>query len=46
MHQSNCVKQYSSIQNCRYVKGQKHKSKQKLFMGHIGDRLERSHCDF
>ena len=28
------------------IKGQKHKTKQKLVMGHIGDRLQRSHSHF
>ena len=26
--------------------GHKHKTKQKIFMGNIGDRLQRSHSDF
>ena len=28
------------------LKAKKYKIKQRLFMGHIGDRLERSHSDF
>ena len=32
--------------NYRHTKSWKHKAKQKLHIGHVRDRLERSHSDF
>ena len=39
-------RQNTFIQNYRYTKSLKHKAKQKLHMGHVRNRLERSHSDF
>ena len=39
-------RQYTFIQNYRHAKSIKYKAKQKLHMGYIRNRLERSHSDF